>query len=130
MISDSLERRIDQLNDRIKSAQDELNKLRAVFTRFPNLQVNTDKWGCSRYFTSEVNEIVNEVDIQYSYGCVIVRPLFVYCGTNIHSDPIGFWIANEGDYKSYDFNKNWKEQLSIKNINSVVIEKLIKFEEK
>jgi len=124
-LPESLARRVDKLNSIITDAQDELNRLRTVYSRFPNLHAQHDKWNYARYFTSEANSIANDVDIQYTCGVIVARPLIVVNGFNIYSDPIDFLIGEDSSsYHAYNFYDNWEAQLIAKNINQVAIEKI------
>lgn len=121
----SFKNRLDDLQLVISNAQDELKRLRKVYTEFPDIQVNTDTLNQQRYFSKKINQVANEVQFSNVNGILIARPLFVFNGFNIYSNPLEFHVAfSSEDYYGYDFINNWQKSLSENDICVTVIEKI------
>lgn len=133
-ISKSLQKRIDELQELIDSSKRELKNLRVIYTYFPDLQINMDRWSTRRFYSAKVNSSATNVDIHRSCGCcsdasIVVRPFLESQGYKIYSDPPAFYIGNDSYYGCL-LDSNWEDILRDKNISEIVFEKIREYKEK
>lgn len=132
-ISNSLQKRIDELHNLIESSEVELKKLRLVYTYFPDLQVQIRHLRNLRkpiYYSEMVNSVAKDVEIIYSsnfgyYYPIIAMPFVEFNGYKIYSNPSDFIIGNDNK-----MDEDWEISLKENNISYVVIEKIKAYEEK
>lgn len=123
-ISTSLQRHVEGIQNSIKSGQDLLEKLRKIYTKFPDLSVAFLRYS-QIYLAESANPIVDEIDyIEYSDE-IYVEFFHTYNGMKIYSNPMEFPLTQDGEVI-----ENWKEFLIEAKISSVVIDMVNLYVEK
>jgi len=90
---------IEQLQKEQSKAQKELEAIEKLKVEFPDLEVDTDRWGHKRYMAKSANARVTDVMFHRNCGCcsdtpIHARPyLKLEDGTTIYSNPCNVWIG-------------------------------------
>lgn len=123
-ISTSLQRHVNEIQNSIKSGQELLEKLRKIYTKFPDLAVAFLRFS-QIYLAESANPIVDEINyIEYSDE-TYVELFHIYNGMKIYSNPMEFSLTQDGEVI-----ENWKEFLVEAKISSVVIDMVNQYVEK
>lgn len=126
----SMERHIEQLQKEQSKAQKELDTIEKLKSEFPDLEVDTDRWGHKRYMAKSANTRVTDVLFHRNCGCcsdspVHARPyLKLEDGTTIYSNPCNVWIGEPtwgGGFREYpDWEKRfWEAGISLDAVKSI-----------
>lgn len=103
MTSDTVKRRLKELDDLVQSSQNELKQIRLLLEIFPDLEIKTDRWKNRRFSASTANSKVEDFYTAHSCGCCSDSPLFAYPyleinGARVHSEPERFYIGERCSY--------------------------------
>lgn len=91
-------KRLLELQERQKNLIAEEVGLEAAIKEFPDLRVDTDRWGRVRYYAKSANPRVTDCTFSHSCGCcddalLLAHPFLVFSGLPIYSDPPFFTIG-------------------------------------
>jgi len=134
-ISKSLQDKVNNLNSTIEKSQEELKKLRVIYSKFPDLEIISNRWKTERYCSKLVNPIATEVDIGGSCSCCADAAIMAYFsikedGITIYSNPPHIYIGSKWDHSIKYFDDNWEDNLIENNISPTAILFLKEQEEK
>lgn len=120
----SFDARLNELHNNIKVAQNELEKLRLVYGRFPLISYSAGANGKGLYFSTEVNPVADTFSANFG-GHIEIIPFIHYNGFDIHTDPVVISInttmTSDGQLVFID---SLEEKLSEHNINPDLILKI------
>jgi hypothetical protein len=125
-----MEQHIEQLKKEQTKAQHELDTIEKLKAEFPDLEVDTDRWGCKRYMAKSANARVTDVVFHRNCGCcsdspVHARPyLKLEDGTTIYSNPCNVMIGEPtwggGFWEYEDWEKRyWEAALSLEAVKTI-----------
>ncbi len=69
MAQSSVEMKIDELKKEILNKAQQLEDIKFLSRRYPNLKVSRDRWGYESYYTSDVNRDVRKYTLKSTGGC-------------------------------------------------------------
>jgi hypothetical protein len=127
-MSDSVKRKLEELDKTIHVAQEYKIKILSLSERFPDLELHTGRWNRERLVSKEVNSIAEDCDIGHSCGCcsdavVLVFPYVTYQGYKIYSNPASIGVGEEYSIGTGQLPwDNWEQSLKNHNVSDKVIE--------
>lgn len=106
----------------------ELNALKKLHSKYPDLKRYVGRWEKVVYYTTSVNKSVKDYDMRHNCGCCPDSPLEVWPFINteygkIYSDPPCFTIGENSYYGDIPHN-NWEDKLRKANIPEEIIVRL------
>ena len=108
----------------------DINNIKKLQTKFKDLKFYSGRrFNKGAYYTSEVNSLVDNIDIYDSCSCC--NDAALYCssylivdGIRVYSNPIEFYIAESAGNGTYYFKEDYICELINENINRQVIDKI------
>lgn len=125
----SLNNKLEELEKARKEAET-IAKLRE---RFPDLDVQEDRWRQQRYYSKEVNALADKVDFRFSCGCcndspMIARPYTEVDGTRIYCNPArGFMIGEQYDYTHTVEIPGWEDKVRDAGLSDAIMQQIHDF---
>lgn len=126
----NLEKEISHLRQQNEKAQKELELIETLRLRFPDLEIDRDRWGRARYMAASANALVNQVEFHYNCGCCEDSPLHArpYMelpeGIRIYSNPCGEWIGERKMFGGFLGYTKWRRIYEEAGVNAGIIEKI------
>jgi hypothetical protein len=128
----SIDEHILQLEKEIADKQKEVDGLKALKGRYPDLQRQEARWKKISYASKSVNDKVDDFEQRFNCGCCSDSPLEVFPFLNtsdgkIYSSPSCFTIGERCDYPHYRGitpYPNWQDKLRKENIPEALIERM------
>lgn len=121
----SFQKRLEDLQRVVFSAEDELKKLRLVYSKFPEVLFNVDR---KIYYTSDANPVVTDVEFTFGYNSVYALFYLTVNNVRVYADPpsliIGFENHGEMGYFFYDHTEKFLVEAKVP---AAVIEKVTAF---
>jgi hypothetical protein len=122
---------IENLQKEQTKAQRELETITALREEFPDLEIDKDRWGRTRYMAKSANARVTNVLFHRNCGCCGDSPLHarpyikLNNGTEIYSDPCNVMIGSPNDYGSGFYeNDHWEQTYTEAGINPAILERI------
>lgn len=122
---------IEGLKKEQAKTQRELSSIEELRMEFPDLEVDTDRWGRKRYMAKSANQRVTEVMFHRNCGCctdspVHARPyLKLSNGTYVYSSPCNVMVGEPlswgNGFKEYD---GWRKAYEEAGINPAIVEQI------
>lgn len=129
-----MEQHIEKIQKERSKAQQELGAIVELQREFPDLEVDTDRWGRTRYMARSANPRVNEVVFHRNCGCcadspVHARPcLKLNNGTYIYSNPCNVKIGEpytwSDGFREYE---GWRKTYEEAEVNPAVVEEIQRY---
>jgi len=118
---------IETLEKELNDKQEELKNLRALYTKYPDLKRNVNRWKRVRFYSASVNNKVDKYDCSHNCGCCSDSPLEVwpYLETefgNVYSDPFCFQVGEKHGISGDVAYPGWKKNLREAKIPENIIE--------
>jgi hypothetical protein len=132
VIENAGECRLNLLKEQRDSYQKQIDELELLIQKYPSVQLHKDRWERCRYYTSEVNSLVDKVQIMHNCGCCDDSPLEVWPCLEVEGIPIfASGIPYTVGYKNYYNGEmpidGWQNKFITNNINPIIIEKIQKY---
>lgn len=123
----SFQKRLSALNRIVESTEDELNKLRKVYSQFPHVHFHERE---KVYYTPDANSVVTDVEFTFGRGSVYAHFYLTVNNIQVYADPPGIIIGfdNPGEI-GYFFYDHTEKSLVERKIPAAVIEKVTAFRE-
>ena len=115
---------------KIAKELEELEIMKKIQEKFPDVEVQTARWGRKRYVSPSVNTLADMVEIAHNCGCCDDSPIELSAyleidGITIFAKPAFIYIGQKNKYgygESPDIN--WKEILQKHKLSHLVIQKV------
>ena len=123
---DYMVKHLASLNAKAAEAGSELDRITRLRSEFPDLRVETDRWGNTRYKAKSANNRVTDVEIRRTCGCchdpgILAMPYMETTLGRVYSDPFHTEIGEGRAYDRVYEHDEWEERYREHNISEAVI---------
>lgn len=126
------------LKDQLDASQKELKEIEDLKARYPNLEITVNRWKTKYISSTDVNQIVTNIETKHDCGCCSDSSFYVYLymidqktNKKIYSSPYRFIVGELADWKPSENTflepKNIEKALTKHNISKPIIEKIVKW---
>lgn len=103
MTDDSVKRRLAVLKKTINEAEDEVEQLGILTLLFPDLSVETNRWGTKKFSSKLATSMVSEFDVGFSCSCcddsaLLAYPYIEIEQIRVYSKPSSIYIGERCNY--------------------------------